>query len=1370
MTPAQLILSRKLLGALFLLPGPFFSPPATGTRSRSRDAGTALFLVEGLKLLGTTTGGGKKHRQKKRRFSAKGVARTSKSNKKSLTASLLRTNVETNGPPAALHIKINKENEIATTTSSQSTFVEAAASSTLSSRRSHDANDPALCANHPECAKLALAGACCPNGTGDHLSCCSTEVVDQTSWPAPEVTVTTTEQPGGVDVVTEQPDVDAVQDGGAEQQETASTETSTTTPVCVPKAGLPLGVSSTSLVPVPLPEEDEVHAGSTWSCAGCEGGPVEEEEEMVEVPGIDSEGNPCVAVVPKSNVEENAPAELVSTDSSPADPGTRSPFVPLLPAGSLLSPISSANPVDGVFQPLRHTHPMRVYEGFAQHKVGGVYQTNRFWANWAFKGMRYGPYGDKDEDLSRMMEEYGFFRSVPIYVGTFALFWVDGSLAVLCEPHKITSSEQHQLNMGEKKMNGFPSAGKETFSADGEKWMSETGNKAKFANQPHAFAYTRPVALNEISLSIDAVELLSAQEKRQYEIVKESLLGIHATSTATATGSKILYPIYNGMSYVSAYYEPNLTPVLLFNAITPTKITVRDLVGQPPNVFAWDFEMDAVQGGSVWRVFLLPVGTAPVTDLAWDHDANLRTPNNRLRMVQLNQQFQGWLRVAQVQSSARKYDDGVQRPTLRCRATKDEWTATRTTCASAYDASAAAVLYDMGVDLQASGLLNYEFKHPPAALQPLAASTSGGSGSVAPEHLHFAYQTHLRHLKSNPDNENDFAAMVQDLQFQSMSQGWMTAVRGSRWSMKPNLLGEAQGLDFMPKGDSSGTLNLVSGQVLEDLRTEFRADFGHFKWGAPAYSAHNSVPAPGGVYNGGKKFQKFAVYCLLAEELFGAGQPVADAAQQAQEDEENMELCPKILKELFLCWINPAQDFCAHVSGQQIPLAYEPKFGGVINPTMSPAAEAKGDAINEETPGIGTYCDPDFGNICFNDQHYHYGYFVYSAAVLMKFKGEEILQEGAVGGNRLVDVVHGLLRAVANPAQNYETIDLGGNSMSDPYFPMFRYFDLFDLHSWSRGLRSNTFGKDQESTSEEINFYHGAQLWGRWMKVHGKKLQLPEYEQLGARLETIFTMITALNAQSIRTFYQMEEYENFGDIHPLEFARNHCVGMLYQNEVKYSTWFGPAKEFMHGIQMMPLTTALRLARDPEFMKLEYYDAFDCKDPANYATDDWSCVAPCTPVDISIVDNHVTRLGAIHASLKMWIGQIATGNMALTNDANAQKRAYDILQAWEQPARPVDAGSTLLYYKFWVLKMAEASGNDVTSAGSLAPELSLSPEVHEHDPASGELLSDGAPSTSSSSQNVEPGDGLSPLSQDEPVGGLYRNAAHNSSIFSSNSSN
>lgn len=53
--------------------------------------------------------------------------------------------------------------------------------------------------------------------------------------------------------------------------------------------------------------------------------------------------------------------------------------------------------------------------------------------------------------------------------------------------------------------------------------------------------------------------------------------------------------------------------------------------------------------------------------------------------------------------------------------------------------------------------------------------------------------------------------------------------------------------------------------------------------------------------------------------------------------------------------------------------------------------------------------------------------------------------------------------------------DTTNPSILDAYFPRFRCFDWFDLHSWSRGVVPSSDGKDQESTSEELNLLYGIQ-------------------------------------------------------------------------------------------------------------------------------------------------------------------------------------------------------------------------------------------------------------------------------------------------------
>lgn len=56
--------------------------------------------------------------------------------------------------------------------------------------------------------------------------------------------------------------------------------------------------------------------------------------------------------------------------------------------------------------------------------------------------------------------------------------------------------------------------------------------------------------------------------------------------------------------------------------------------------------------------------------------------------------------------------------------------------------------------------------------------------------------------------------------------------------------------------------------------------------------------------------------------------------------------------------------------------------------------------------------------------------------------------------------------------------------------------------------------------------------------------------------------------------------------HPKDFAQNHVTGIFFQNKVDYATWFGWRYDFIHGIQMLPVTPALLMIRTPEFCRQE----------------------------------------------------------------------------------------------------------------------------------------------------------------------------------------
>lgn len=103
---------------------------------------------------------------------------------------------------------------------------------------------------------------------------------------------------------------------------------------------------------------------------------------------------------------------------------------------------------------------------------------------------------------------------------------------------------------------------------------------------------------------------------------------------------------------------------------------------------------------------------------------------------------------------------------------------------------------------------------------------------------------------------------------------------------------------------------------------------------------------------------------------------------------------------------------------QQYPLAYDSQWGGVV----SSCSYATGDP------------NCDFGNTFYNDHHFHYGYFVYTAAVIATLDPSWLTQ----GTNKMW--VNMLVRDYANPLSN------------DAYFPFSRNFDWWHGHSWAHGL------------------------------------------------------------------------------------------------------------------------------------------------------------------------------------------------------------------------------------------------------------------------------------------------------------------------------
>jgi endo-1,3(4)-beta-glucanase len=182
-------------------------------------------------------------------------------------------------------------------------------------------------------------------------------------------------------------------------------------------------------------------------------------------------------------------------------------------------------------------------------------------------------------------------------------------------------------------------------------------------------------------------------------------------------------------------------------------------------------------------------------------------------------------------------------------------------------------------------------------------------------------------------------------------------------------------------------------------------------------------------------------------------------------------------------------------NNQQVPLVYDTVWKGAVS--------------------SGTYTSPthdggvDFGNSLYNDHHFHYGYFVYTAAVIAYLDSSWL----GKGTNRAW--VEMLIRDYANPTSD------------DPYYPFSRSFDWFHGHSWATGLFESADGKNEESTSEDVFASYAIKMWGR---VTGD-----------ANMEARGNLMLAVQRTSLQHYFL---YESDNTVQPPEFIGNKVSGIV----------------------------------------------------------------------------------------------------------------------------------------------------------------------------------------------------------------------------------
>ncbi|KAF8000580.1 hypothetical protein HF325_004369 [Metschnikowia pulcherrima] len=220
----------------------------------------------------------------------------------------------------------------------------------------------------------------------------------------------------------------------------------------------------------------------------------------------------------------------------------------------------------------------------------------------------------------------------------------------------------------------------------------------------------------------------------------------------------------------------------------------------------------------------------------------------------------------------------------------------------------------------------------------------------------------------------------------------------------------------------------------------------------------------------------------------------------------------------------------------KLPLFYDTKMKGVTSKSAFIGFEAES--------GSGFYSGHNF----------HYAYMIHAAALVGYI-------DGLKGGSWAEDnkeFINMLVRDVANPSED------------DEFFPVSRSFDWFHGHSWTQGLLAVQDGKELASASEDVHFSYAMKMWGKVIK--------------DTAMEARGDLMLSIQTESFNLYFF---YKDGNKVVPQRMVNNKIAGILFENKIDYTTWFGNTPEERHGVQMIPMTPALGLVRSAEFAKQEW---------------------------------------------------------------------------------------------------------------------------------------------------------------------------------------
>lgn len=399
----------------------------------------------------------------------------------------------------------------------------------------------------------------------------------------------------------------------------------------------------------------------------------------------------------------------------------------------------------------------------------------------------------------------------------------------------------------------------------------------------------------------------------------------------------------------------------------------------------------------------------------------------------------------------------------------------------------------------------------------ISGSVNGASGSYTISWLKQGISSRPLIMYALPHHVESFdqetRGAMTGIRLNTTTKGTATAVQADQFTMIESDLPTTIGFAPWAKaanGAQGGTENVnLAASALQLVNaagtSELRQDF-------ISQTSLNSM------YYSGKGLAKFAGIIYTMQTMAGNSNLAAAGLDK--------------LKDAFNVFVN---------NTQPEPLVYDTVWRGVVS----------GASYRSPTRDLGL----DFGNTAYNDHHFHYGYFVYTAAVIAHLD-PSWLNEGT---NK--QWVNTLVRDYASP-------------VTDDYFPFSRSFDWFHGHSWAKGLFESGDGKDQESTSEDTFATFALKMWG---KISGD-----------ANMEARGNLQLAVQARSVRNYFLLKS-DNKNQ--PAQFLFNKVTGILFENKCDHVTYFGTNIEYIQGIHMIPLNPSSAYTRPKDFVTEEWNTYF-----------------------------------------------------------------------------------------------------------------------------------------------------------------------------------